>query len=485
MVGLSTYLLVVAVLAGCQIIQKQNKGPGNLSVEYLIAGEPATQSIILQAKPDSVSRLKAKSYNFELSLSPDFSNKISTPFRLIDSATDYIIKEKITSLKSGTTYFYRCVGNPDSRAKNMIYSRYGEFKTLREDDKTTRFVLSSCMHYEKFYFGKKMNGELEDTLIDRSQGFPALQPIINLQPDFWILNGDNVYYDHNYMPDKEWENRAKTRDEMRKKWHLLYQIPLLNQALASISTYWLKDDHDFRYDDADLTDQNVYPNKTFLMPQPTVADGIYVFREQTPVTYPVNSGVTYRTYQLGTSAQIWFLEGRDYRSPKTDAPSPQKTIWGQEQKAWLLKTLTESKAKYKFIVSPSPLVGPDENYKTDNHVTEKGYKAEADEFFNLLIKQNIDTARLFILCGDRHWQYHSIHPSGYHEFCSGALNDENSRLGIAPGEQKSSDALGLIRQPYTSPYPSGGFIYIETDKNHTKLTFYGDSAQIFHTHQVN
>ncbi|MDB4262254.1 hypothetical protein N9834_02485 [Akkermansiaceae bacterium] len=67
-------------------------------------------------------------------------------------------------------------------------------------------------------------------------------------------------------------------------------------------------------------------------------------------------------------------------------------------------------------------------------------------------------------CGDRHWQYHSIHPRGINEFACGALNDENSRLGREPGDQKSTDPNALIKQPFISPKPSGGFLVLTAGK---------------------
>ena len=81
--------------------------------------------------------------------------------------------------------------------------------------------------------------------------------------------------------------------------------------------------------------------------------------------------------------------------------------------------------------------------------------------------------RFHILCGDRHWKYHSIHPSGYSEFSCGALNRQNSRRGKNPGDAKSTDPDALIAQPYTDPDPLGGFLEISLDytENGPGITF--------------
>jgi alkaline phosphatase/alkaline phosphatase D len=104
------------------------------------------------------------------------------------------------------------------------------------------------------------------------------------------------------------------------------------------------------------------------------------------------------------------------------------------------------------------MVGPDDRAKIDNHADIRGFRHEADAFFAWVQESRI--GHLTIVCGDRHWQYHSIHPSGVEEFGCGALNDENARLGIAPGAKHGSDPEGRIRQPYTSPTPNGGFLHL-------------------------
>ncbi|MCB1087229.1 MAG: hypothetical protein KDM63_09305 [Verrucomicrobiae bacterium] len=75
----------------------------------------------------------------------------------------------------------------------------------------------------------------------------------------------------------------------------------------------------------------------------------------------------------------------------------------------------------------------------------------------------------YIVCGDRHWQYHAIDPSGIEEFSCGALVDANSRLGRKSGDPQSTDPEGLIRQPYLQDPRSGGYLAIEVTDG--KLTF--------------
>jgi alkaline phosphatase/alkaline phosphatase D len=170
--------------------------------------------------------------------------------------------------------------------------------------------------------------------------------------------------------------------------------------------------------------------------------------------------------------QIWLTESRDYRSPNMMPPGPDKTLWGAEQLAWFKRTLLESDATFKILISSTPMIGPDDNnqggreaggrdqFKRDNHSNPFGFQYERDALFDWFEENGFLERHFYIVTGDRHWQYHSIHPRGFEEFSSGALVDANSRLGRAPGDPESNDPEALIEQPFSSPEPSGGFLEV-------------------------
>jgi alkaline phosphatase D len=79
------------------------------------------------------------------------------------------------------------------------------------------------------------------------------------------------------------------------------------------------------------------------------------------------------------------------------------------------------------------------------------------------LKENkFNEKNFFIVNGDRHWQYHAIHPTGIHEFSTGAFVKQNARIGRKPGEPNSSDPKGLIKQPYLQAKPTGAFLKVST-----------------------
>jgi alkaline phosphatase/alkaline phosphatase D len=81
---------------------------------------------------------------------------------------------------------------------------------------------------------------------DRELGYPALAAVRKLKPDYFVGTGDNVYYDH---PGHC--SRAQTQHEMRKKHYEHYSQPRFLDLFREVATYWMKDDHDHRFNDSD------------------------------------------------------------------------------------------------------------------------------------------------------------------------------------------------------------------------------------------
>ena len=210
--------------------------------------------------------------------------------------------------------------------------------------------------------------------------------------------------------------RATSADIARYHWQRMFSLPRLIEFNRQVGTYWLKDDHDTLNDDS-------WPGRS--MGSFTFAEGQKIFRQQAPMA----DGRSYRTFRWGRDLQIWLTDGRDFRSPNNTADGPEKTIWGKEQKAWFKRTTMESDATWKILISPTPMVGPDRPGKNDNH-SNGGFKSEGDELREWFGK-NLGT-NFFVICGDRHWQYHSVHPeTGLHEFSVGPASDEHA--GGSPG----------------------------------------------------
>jgi alkaline phosphatase D len=383
---------------------------------------------------------------------------------------DYIVKTLVDGLEPNTSYYYRLLYGVDR--DTFRTGTWNEFQTLpgRELSKEINLVIMTCMNYAKMHYnpGHALG-------VDRHLGYPSAEHVLQLKPDFFVGTGDNVYYDSPYMPLGE----AMDVPSMRTHYHVNFSQPRLVELFRNMGTYWEKDDHDYRYNDADTTGDR----------PPSHAEGIRLFKEQLPVTDPAHpEEVSYKTYRASKELQFWMVENRDYRSPNNLPDGPQKSIWGEEQKAWLKRTLKESDATFKILISPNPLVGPDDAYKSDNHVNQKGFRHEGQEFLDWLKEEGFGKNEFFMVNGDRHWQYHSIDPRGYSEFGTGAFNDENSRWGRNPGDPASTDPKAEVVQAFTSPEPSGGFLHVKVDPQGSpwktaRITFefFNDEGELLYT----
>ena len=431
-----------------------------------MAGEPTASSVLLQTRLTALPGPALDANGdmpgangvacFEYAMKPDFTGARRTAWMRATAASDYIVRAQLTNLRPGQLYYYRPVFGPSESDTQL--GRAGRFATLPGGDsgQAVTFIVGSCMNYMKFMFGAKGKAGpiVTATEEDKQLGYRVFPAMAALEPDFFVGTGDIVYYD-NIL-----HGPARTLPELRECWHEQFRFPRLIEFFSRTPAYWSKDDHDFRFNESDNEDQKL----------PLPQTGIELFREQMPIL-EVGDRVspTYRTHRVNRHLQIWLTEGRDYRSPNAMPDGPDKSLWGAEQRAWLQRTLRASDATWKILISPTPMVGPDDAKKIDNHADLEGFRHEADEFFRWLEQNRISGFMTF--CGDRHWQYHSIHPSGVEEFACGALNDENARLGIAPGSKNGSDPEGRIVQPYLYTEPTGGFL-------HVRVTAVGQTATL-------
>lgn len=400
-------------------------------------------------------------------------------------ARDHIARATFRSLQPGTAY--TCTTRIGATKESLRQGPTAKFTTLPGADSTApvRFVVVTGMNYAKFHgddrIDRKIHLEQNNTKLpapytgpDKHLGYPALASILKLKPDFFVGTGDNVYYDTPKEP------RAQKVAELRQKWHEQFVQPRYRNLFASVPTYWMVDDHDYRKDDCDNTG-----NYT-----PTPQTALRLMLEQLPYGPHDDANLkTYRTHRVSKDLQVWFTENRLYRSPNAMEDGPAKTIWGKEQLAWLQRTLQASDAKFKLLISPTPMIGPDDARKSDNHTNIGGFRHERSKFFAWIDKVGLDKEHFYFVCGDRHWQYHSMHPSGREEFSCGALVDANSRLGRKPGDPKSTDPQGLIRQLYAQKQRSAGFLLISVTRKAASLpaslTFqwYDEFGKLLHTHQ--
>ncbi len=342
----------------------------------------------------------------------DLGDARETAWMDVSAATDHTHHFALSGLKPDTAYHYAV--ETTSPAGEPHGALRGRFETAPAPGTPSdfRFCVMTCQGYPDR---------------DHADGHPIYPSMLALAPKFISMTGDVIYYDND-------EPRAKTPALARLHWERMFSLPRLVECLRNSATYWLKDDHD-------TLDNDASPGAK--MGAFTFAEGQRIFREQTPMSEP-----GYRTFRWGRDLQIWLTDGRDFRSRNNLPDGPEKTIWGAEQKAWFKKTVKASDATWKLLISPTPLVGPDRAQKNDNHAN-AGFTHEGDEL-RAWMQANVPD-NFFVVCGDRHWQYHSVHPAtGVQEFSVGAASD--SHAGGTPGHDPEWHRFHRVK---------GGFLSVQ------------------------
>lgn len=323
-----------------------------------------------------------------------------TGWTRVDTSRNYTTQWKLNDLTPGTRYIVEIQARKDS--KSAVSDRItGAFITPPDfsERKEINFCIITCHDYNR----------RDDSI----NGHIIYQTMLQLRPDFFVHTGDIEYYDNV-------EPYAMTESLMRFKWDRLFALPYQRNFFRQVTTYFMKDDHDALSNDS---------HRGMMYGAVPFERSIEIFdREQFP-----SNDVPYKTIRWGQDLQIWLMEGRNFRSPDNDPDGPGKTIWGQQQKEWVFRTMAESDATWKLLISPTPILGPHRGSKSDNHSNE-GFTFEGDQ-----IREFISRYDNIIICnGDRHHQYVShVEGSPLWEFGTGPSSDKHaSGLNTMMPEQR-------------------------------------------------
>ena len=363
----------------------------------------------------------------------DLAQSHSTGWVAVKKEHDYVHQFRLSGLKPATRYYLK-VEARDAPDAPVSATAAGSFGTPAEKDawQDVSFAVITGQSYWD---------------LDHPEGFHIYPAMQRLGLDFLVPTGDTVYLDSE-------SPRARTIPLARYHWHRMYALPRHIAFHRHVPGYWEVDDHDSWVDDGWPTKKSPWMNPL------TFEEGFGIFREQVPM-----GEKTYRTVRWGRGLQVWMVEGRLYRSPNNMPDGPEKSIWGKEQREWLKRTILESDADFRVLISPTPIVGPDRpRGKADNH-SNAAFAWEGNDFRNWTKDRGLKN--FYVCCGDRHWQYMSIDPkTGLREFSCGPASDKH--------------AGGNPEQPAWQPFlrVKGGFLTVSVSKNE------GTPTIVFRHHDV-
>lgn len=419
---------------------------------------------------------------------------------LIDKAqaTDHSVHLRLASLRPSTPYHFR-LWIKGEEADLVRAGQVHRFATAPEpsDLRDVSFIATTC-------FNHAVLKDLEEGVWP-AQGFRMFRGLLErvkagaLSFDFAILNGDTVYLDKQgsgYRSRPEHQPRG-----MRARYFDNYLLPLAQEFFRQFPAYFLKDDHDWRFNDADpVFSAQTSPPRFYRQigkyyrgpPGPLL--GKKIFEEMHPVERGPQTA-PYRTFRWGRGLQVWLLESRECRYPNgrelerykleglsapqegrydghlyypdyCGAPSVEEG-WGQKQFSWLMESLKSSDAYFKIIVSPTPVLGPGQDIypelslrpvrrKADNHV--RRFRQELARFLEALQRERL--RNVYFVSGDRHFIWHSryqTHDQRFtlHEFGSGPFADDIVALGnvFYRDEQGEAELVDSLRQ--------AGFVHVQ------------------------
>lgn len=317
-----------------------------------------------------------------------FDGKVESAWQPVDASRDFTCQFPLEVLTPATRYAVIVEGKPSEKSE-VTCRVNGSFRTapVAADPAEINFVVVTCGDYPR-----------RD---DPENGHKIYDAMLKLHPDFFVHTGDIEYYDK-ALP---W---GPAPELARFKWNRLDAMPYQRTFHCNVASYFMKDDHDTLCNDC-------WPGQHYGAL--TWEEGLAIFREQTPM-----GERTYRTFRWGKDLQIWLVEGRDFRSPNTMPDGPGKSIWGAEQKAWFKRTVQESDATFRVLISPTPLVGPDRTNKDDNYAND-GFAYEGNELRAFIASMK----NMIVINGDRHWQYVSVDAeTGLREFGTGPHSNEHA-----------------------------------------------------------
>ena len=245
-------------------------------------------------------------------VTPDFSSAKQTEPVMVEKANDYTEVITISDLEPSTEYFYeiRVDGIKDRYLKKLKPLRF-ETAPSAGEAADLRIAFGSCPKWQD----------------DRIQ--PIWPWVTHHEPDIFFWIGDNIYGD------------TLDPDILREEYRRQREIAGLQPLIHNTSSLAVWDDHDFGLNNHDRTNP--------------VKEGAYeVFLEYWPnpsFGLPDVKGIFY-TYTWG-QVEFFVIDGRWYRDPDEDPDTPEKTMLGAAQYAWLTEKLEASTAVFKVLVSGS------------------------------------------------------------------------------------------------------------------------------------
>ena len=345
------------------------------------AAQPPTHGpVVSEVRPDSAiiwARAPGPG-TLELRVHPNPGHKQKLMLRKVDASHDQTAHWQLLGLTPGRTYMVEVTyEDPDGWRSDPVEATF-HTAPLQIIPAEVRFAMSGDLG------GQGRCRRVGSS--DATSGYPIFSEIAALQPDFFIMNGDQIYADGTcpaegpdpnelHMPwtnlpgpsvsvaDERvlWTERPTVRQIYWEHWRYNRGERHYQELLRRTAFYAQWDDHEIINDQgASWSRWNPSsaqrPGYEILTQVATSA-----WHDYNPVEAEVRGrGGLYRSFRWGRDVELFLVDARTFRSLNTapDTSEDNKTLLGEEQKSWLISNLKASEATWKIVSVDVPLAQP-------------------------------------------------------------------------------------------------------------------------------
>ncbi len=168
----------------------------------------------------------------EYAANESLAGAIQTTWKPADPKADWSIHVQLRDLKPATRYFYRVEYRTSATAASERSAVFSFVTAPSPNERAAvKFHLTTCQDLH---------------------GSGTYVPMAAQKPDFVISDGDNVYYDG--------QGEARNVPEAWQAYQQMFGLPAMKDYYNHVSGYFLKDDHDYRFNDGDPYMKGVWVN---------------------------------------------------------------------------------------------------------------------------------------------------------------------------------------------------------------------------------
>ncbi|MBQ1053123.1 alkaline phosphatase D family protein [Micromonospora sp. C51] len=316
------------------------------------SGAATADSAVLWTRADRPGRMIV-----EVSRRPDFRAARRLPGPVLTPDTDFTGKVRLPGLPGAERLHYRVRVESLDRPGLASAPSTGSLTTapVPHQRRDVRFVWTGDIAGQGWGIAPDFGG---------MEIFRAMR---ECRPDFFLCSGDTVYADNPLtetvtLPDgRVWRNLvvpeklkvAESLAEFRGQFAYNLLDEHLRAFVAEVPQVNQWDDHEVTnnwYPGEVLTDSRYTERRVDVL----AARARRAFDEWLPTP---SRGPRYRRLRYGPLLDLFVLDMRTYKDPNdgNTYADPKRGLLGAEQRAWLIRELTRSRATWKIIATDLPL----------------------------------------------------------------------------------------------------------------------------------